>query len=409
MDEISGDIPNGIEILLRGVSNTGRLNLSTRNLSNVNLSGINLGKADLSKADLSKADLSKANLRGTDLTGAILCGADLRGADLREAHLRNVDMKGALLQGLDLSGLDLSGADLRGVDFSEVNLRGADLSGANLSDAVLNGSTLKDGNLSRADLSRADLSHADLRGTRLRGADLSEAILRGADLSNADLSRANLSQTKLIDANMAGCLIYAISAWDVQLENTNQLGLVIAGADRPIITVDNLEVAQFINLLLDNQKIRDVINAITSKVVLILGRFIEERKAILDALREELRNYNYSPVVFDFDKPDNRNLTETVSTIAHMSRFIIADLTSARSVPQELERIVPRLHVPVKPLLHTSEEEPYSMFADFKHYPWVLPTYRYTDQETLIHSLYDKIILPAESKAREYEDGKKGG
>jgi hypothetical protein len=45
----------------------------------------------------------------------------------------------------------------------------------------------------------------------------------------------------------------------------------------PEITVDNIEVAQFIYLLLHNQKIRDVIDTITSKVVLILGRFSEKR------------------------------------------------------------------------------------------------------------------------------------
>jgi hypothetical protein len=49
----------------------------------------------------------------------------------------------------------------------------------------------------------------------------------------------------------------------------------------------------FGELLLHNQKVRDVIDTITSKVVLILGRFTDERKAVLDALREELRKRNY--------------------------------------------------------------------------------------------------------------------
>jgi hypothetical protein len=37
--------------------------------------------------------------------------------------------------------------------------------------------------------------------------------------------------------------------------------------------------------------------------VLILGRFTEERKLVLDALREELRQRCYLPILFDFEKP----------------------------------------------------------------------------------------------------------
>ena len=66
--------------------------------------------------------------------------------------------------------------------------------------------------------------------------------------------------------------------------------------------------------MLHNQKIRDVIDTIGWKAVLILGRFTDERKAVLDALREELRKRNYLPILFDFEKPSQpRDLTETVT------------------------------------------------------------------------------------------------
>jgi hypothetical protein len=77
--------------------------------------------------------------------------------------------------------------------------------------------------------------------------------------------------------------------------------------------------------LLNNQKVRDVIDTITSKAVLILGRFTADRKTVLDALREELRKRNYLPVLFDFAVPATRDITETVSLLARMARFIIAD------------------------------------------------------------------------------------
>ena len=107
-------------------------------------------------------------------------------------------------------------------------------------------------------------------------------------------------------------------------------------AGTPEITVDNIEVAQFIYLMLHNQKIRDVIDTITSKAVLILGRFTDERKAVLDALREELRKRNYLPILFDFNVPATRDITETISLLARMARFVVVDITDAKSVPMEL-------------------------------------------------------------------------
>ena len=153
-------------------------------------------------------------------------------------------------------------------------------------------------------------------------------------------------------------------------------------------------------MLLNNRKIRHVIDTITSKVVLILGRFTEERKAVLDAIRDELRKRDYLPVLYDFDKPASRDLTETISTLAHMARFIVADITEPRSIPQELATIVPTLSVPVKPLLLKGATGENAMFRDFREYPWVLAVYRYNDQDQLIASLETKVIGPAEKKAK---------
>jgi hypothetical protein len=134
---------------------------------------------------------------------------------------------------------------------------------------------------------------------------------------------------------------------------------------------------------------------------LILGRFTPERKVILDALREELRQLDLTPVLFDFEKPANRDITETISTLAHMARFVIADITDAKSIPQELMTIVPNLpSVPVQPLILNSQHE-YSMFEHFARFPWVLPVYRYTDEISLLQTLRVNVITPAVQKAKE--------
>jgi hypothetical protein len=208
--------------------------------------------------------------------------------------------------------------------------------------------------------------------------------------------------TNLTGADLTGCRIFGLSAWGLKLDGAKQQNLIITDENEPKITVDNIEVAQFIYLMLNNQKVRDVIDTITSKVVLILGRFTDERKAVLDALREELRQRDYLPILFDFNVPATRDITETVSLLARMARFIIADLTDPSSIPKELEAIVPQLAVPVQPLLEGAAQ-PYAMFKDYWKYDWVLPVYRYEGLELLLATLAEKVIAPAEGKVKALE------
>jgi hypothetical protein len=136
-------------------------------------------------------------------------------------------------------------------------------------------------------------------------------------------------------------------------------------------------------------------------VVLILGRFTPERKVLLDAIREELRHHNYLPIMFDFAKPASRSYTETITTLARMARFIIADLTDATEVRLELAKIVPDLpSVPVQPLVLASATE-YVTFQDIQRHGWVLPPFRYEGLDHAIAALPDMILGPAEAKVRE--------
>ena len=312
--------------------------------------------------------------------------------DLIEADLFEAQLGGANLTRANLYGANLRGASLAGADLSETQLGGANLTRANLYGANLYGT-----NLSCTDLIEALLIEADLRGANLYGADLRRADLRGADLAYANLVEANLA-----DAKLTGCRIYGVSAWGLKLsEKTEQHNLIITNRDEPEITVDNIEVAQFIYLLLHNQKIRDVIDTITSKVVLILGRFTPERKQVLDALRSELRERNYLPIVFDFDKPCSRSTVETITLLARMARFVIADISDAKSVLQELQAIVPEVpSVPVQPVIIATQEEP-GMFDYFRNFRSFLPAHRYSELEQLLVDLGDRVICPAEAKVLE--------
>lgn len=333
-------------------------------LSNADLTGVDLRGPEWFKSirrwnDIPRTNLCNSNLSHSNLRAGIFIRADLRGANLRNSDLRHTeliqaDLRYAILQDAILHGVFLMGADLRGVD------------------------------LQNANLVRARLDGADLRSVNLINSDLSQATMEGANLDHA---------------NISGSRVYGISTWNVDLEATLQSNLVITETGTSL-TVDNLKTAQMIYLmyLMRNDTISSVIDALTKKVVLILGNFRPSRKIILDKLKYELQTKDLIPVVFDFDKPESRDLTETVSTIAHISRFIIADITDPRSIPQELKAIVPNLpSVVVQPICQSSMKE-YSLFEHFKNFHWVLPIYHYLHADDLVEHLEKDILDPVQNK-----------
>jgi hypothetical protein len=224
----------------------------------------------------------------------------------------------------------------------------------------------------------------------------------GANLSEANLQHAVLVRTNLTNANLAGCRIYGISTWDLKLEGAKQENLIITDHDQAEITVDNIEVAQFIYLLLHNEKIRHVIDTITSKAVLILGRFTPERKAILDALRDELRQRNRTPIVFDFSGPRSKNTTDTVKLLAQMARYIIIDLSDPNSAPYELG-VISMLGLkttPVVPII-LSSQKPFPMLDDVLQERWSTDLITYDDLNDLRTLLDGKLVSAAEAKVLE--------
>lgn len=380
------------------------------------LSGANLRKADLHTANLQEADLRDADLREARLFEAVFRGADLSRADLGRA-----DQKGDLLRAgprwasgkrANFSWADLCEANLSRRNLEEAVFEKANLNRVNLKRAWLERANFIDANLSEADLSEAYLGEALLRRAQLHRVGLSGATLHAADLSAADLSEANLRNadlqgamlvgTQLTNADLRGCRVYGISAWDLKLDGAEQKDLIITPGGEPEITVDNLEVAQFIYVLLNNKKIRDVIDTITTKVVLILGRFTPERKAVLDALREELRKRDRTPIVFDFDQPESKNVTDTVKLLAQLARYIIVDLSDPNSAPYELGVILMLGldSTPMVPII-ASGQQPFPMLNDVLQKRWTTQLVRYQDLDDIRANLDNMLIRIAEAKVQE--------
>jgi hypothetical protein len=328
-------------------------------------------RIDLSAANLSGALLQEVDLRATDLSSAVLTDANLHRADLSASTL---------------NAAKLNGANLSKAFLHQANLFAADLRSANLEHA----------HLFQGNLRSADFRGADLTGADLRSADFKSANLSGVHMMNTNLDGASLVGTNVDKAKVSQSSVYAVNVWDLEGDFEEQKDLIITPGWSPTITVDNIRVAQFIYLILHNEAIRDVINTLTSKSVLILGRFsIPERKAILDALKNKLREYNLLPIVFDFDRPTDKDFTETIKTLAGLSFFVIADISNPKSSPLELQATVPDYQIPFVPIIQEGEQ-PFSMLADLhKKYNWVLETRSYDSIETLMKALKPGIIDPA--------------
>lgn len=347
------------------------VDLSGADLSGARLNGADFLRADLSGAHLVRTQLEHAQLKDADLTGAVLESANLEHVTARRARFHDVRASGANFEVATLRGVQFPGADLSGTRFHRAYLRDADLCGASLQQAWLR---------------LAVLEGAQCRGTNFAGADLRYASLVGSDLRGA----------QLVDTQ-----VYGISAWDVRIDETTRQDLFITrrADEAAVLRTDDLLTAQLLALMLGGAGVRTVLDSVASSLVLVLGSFAPEDKRVLDAVRSALQRRGYIGVVFDFDRPAARDYAETVVVLAGLSRFVVADFTSAREVRsevQETRRLYPR--VPVIPIARTGAPLPITManvFGDEE----LSRLMRYDDVDDLVARLQDEIIAPAEAQA----------
>jgi uncharacterized protein YjbI with pentapeptide repeats len=343
---------------------------------------------------LKEAKFDEAVLKGVNFDGANLDATELTQCDLSTCTFRKASMVNVKMANSNLTGVDLSGRALAGASFWRANLTGA--------------------NLSETDCTMVEFAEAQLTNANLSLSNFDTVEFRDANLTNSDLHGSNLANTSLLrtvveGANFKDCYVYGISAWDLVGTPRFQKDLIITPPTEPAITVDDLEVAQFVYLVYNNRKIRNFMNAFTEKNVLILGRFSPpERKTVLDGLREKLRMFDLVPIVFDFDAPQDKDYTETVQTLAGMSMFVIVDVTNPKSTPLEMEATVKQFKIPYVPIIDTSaDERPFAMMVDLqKNFHWVLPTYGYRSKQELLKHVKIAVIDRAVEKHNQLRDQK---
>ena len=252
-----------------------------------------------------------------------------------------------------LAGENLVGRNFNGFDFSYANL-----TGAKLQDAKFNRASLHQAILAGADCCRAEFSWANFCRTDLYGTDLREAKLIGANLQGVQMALTDCRGT-----TFENCTVYGLAAWDVQLDKETvqkRFRIRYVELEQPEAPTSSRQqreleadarIAQFAHLMLHNKNLKVVVDALTRTGVLLLGRFTNGRKDVLEKLRDELKKTRHAAIVFDFDRAPDRDLNEMIQLLANMSVFIIAgsDLRRPHRCPslnqattlesQQIERI----------------------------------------------------------------------
>lgn len=300
---------------------------------------------------------------------------------------------------------DYDAPNLNGFDFSNIDMNMVTMRNGMYEDCDFSGSSLP-----FSDLCYGYFNNCDFTGAKIAVTKVGSAVFRNCCFDKANMNYISAENTEFIDCSFIGttfrnakfvgtdfsgsklynCDIYGVSTWDLILENTSMRELSIAKEDQDSLIVDDIEIAQFLYLLVTNEKLRKTIDIITSKVILILGRFTDERKSVLDRIKVVLREHGFVPVLFDFDGPKSRNLSETILTIGSLSKFVIADITEPRSIPQELQILLPNLvSLKVQPIIKIGER-PFGMFQDHCQRPALQQLIEY--EEKSIDDVVKRII-----------------
>jgi uncharacterized protein YjbI with pentapeptide repeats len=321
-----------------------------------------------------------ASFYGGEFNGSKLINSSFKNAQLESITANNSDFKLCTFQKSNIFSSVLKNSIFNASIFSYASIFQTNCSDSDFYGCDFFGTELVDSNFTNVAFSGSNMTYSNLTESNLTDSILNGVELHGAILVDLNINGANLSHSH----------IYGVNVWGLIGEPKEQLDLLITPWDEPEVTVDNIEVAQFIHLLLTNEKLKKLIDTITSKVVLILGRF-NERRIKMESIKNGLRELNLTPIIFDFTKPGTRNLTETVGLLARMSKFIIVDLTDPNSVPQEVYSIIPHCpSIPIFPIFErkkTDNLKPYPLFNDFKDYHWVSEIRFYEEIDEIIQLL----------------------
>ena len=333
----------------------------------------------VAKPNLKNADLNKVELLKYDFNNA-----DFEGANLKDAKLIHCEFMGSNLKDVNLENANCSFSNFTKAILNNANFTSAQLINTTMIECICNNAKFIDASIVQNLSGKSDFSNCDFTASKIVLTNLVGCNLRETKFIDCYLNGSNLSRANLDNSTIKNSTIYGVSAWDLSTEGCLQENLTIINHyNDSVLTVDDLEIANFIYLITNNSKIANAIDSLTTKVVLILGRFTDDRLETLKYIKSILRKKDYVPVLFDFQKPDRRDLTETIGIIGRLSKFIVADLTDAKSIPQELSELIPNNpSLTIYPIIHNDQRE-YSMFEHWQGFSSVKDIFKYEKDSDL--------------------------
>lgn len=300
----------------------------------------------------------------------------------------------AIFQGARFLDVSFHGCQITKCNLDRSNIVRCKFNRSNCAISSFVSSMVQNTSFNNSNLSRCNFKSGEIQNSSLTGANLSNTSIIDMKLQDIDLSFARLINTKIYDSELISCRVFGSSAWKCDIINSKQENIVITPKDDFEVCVDSIESAQAIYMFLANSKIRNFIDSSSKTLCLILGRFTEKRISVLKTIKKQINESGNIAILFDFAKPSSRNFTETVTLLAHLSKIIIADISDPRSIPHELQTIVPRLPSVRVLLIQEKASGTYAMVEDLSCYSWVEKIFHYDTIEELSEYIKSKIADP---------------
>jgi len=127
-------------------------------------------------------------------------------------------------------------------DFSSINF--SDLVDAYFYNCTFKNSSLRVSKIGSAHFINCNFENSDLSYCSAEKTDFTGSVFKNTRLEYIRFVKCNFSDTKI-----NYCFFYGTSTWDIIADDSIQQDIVITSNDDNLITVDNIELAQFIYLL----------------------------------------------------------------------------------------------------------------------------------------------------------------